>query len=328
MLCAGLGLLVLSAHAGQDPTLNMQYALPVSEETTISASTLPIVSFFDLQSKRVSVRFTNAKAKDVIGWLQKNNVNFVIDDSDLPKDKTVSLNLENQPLEDVLEALGTAFGGSFQKRKEIYVYKPGYHWNEAMAPMIRALPGTSRFEIRTQPGQPPRVLPRFEMVPHSDGAKVEHFEFTPEQRKKFDADMEKIGKEMKAFSFKLGEEFKGFDKEFADTFLKNFKFDEEKMKSIELSVEKMAKEMELKAKSLEGKGKALGSAERTVTINAKKMEDFIASLTADQKKLMKDRGYLKLNDLTAAQKELIGNPKGEFEIKLKREDATVVIKND
>jgi hypothetical protein len=60
----------------------------------------------------------------VIDWLQKNGVNFMLKDSQLPKDASITLNVTDQPVSDVVEALGEALGGHWDKHGQIYVYRP------------------------------------------------------------------------------------------------------------------------------------------------------------------------------------------------------------
>ncbi len=323
-LSASLGLSVLPAFAGQDPSLNLQYAIPAAEEVSILES-LPSSDSEDQVKQSVSVRFTNAKAKEVFGWLQKKNVNFVVDDSQLPANKTITLNLQNQAMEDVLEAIGSALGGRFEKRKGIYVYQSG-EGRMLLAPMT-ALDSTRmalpRMRIETLPSRP----------------------MSPEEKKKFDASMKKFEAEMKQFGEKM-------EKSFGPEFEKQFNSKEMELKLNKAFGPDFEKRMEEFGKSFEGMGKQfelhfkdfdkdfkdldldlkeLSKLGETieVTVKEKDVDGLLKSLTPEQKKLQEDRGYLLLKDLTAAQrKHFPGEMKGKFEISIVKDGQKLTIKGE
>ncbi len=323
-LSASLGLSVLPAFAGQDPSLNLQYAIPAAEEVSILES-LPSSDSEDQVKQSVSVRFTNAKAKEVFGWLQKKNVNFVVDDSQLPANKTITLNLQNQAMEDVLEAIGSALGGRFEKRKGIYVYQSGD--SRMLLTEMKALDSTRmalpRMRIETLPSRP----------------------MSPEEKKKFDASMKKFEAEMKQFGEKM-------EKSFGPEFEKQFNSKEMELKLNKAFGPDFEKRMEEFGKSFEGMGKQfelhfkdfdkdfkdldldlkeLSKLGETieVTVKEKDVDGLLKSLTPEQKKLQEDRGYLLLKDLTAAQrKHFPGEMKGKFEISIVKDGQKLTIKGE
>ena len=64
--------------------------------------------------RQVSVHFDNASATDVLKWLSKQNVNFVANVDKLPKSR-VSMNVNNVPLHEALEAVAESLGGSWNR---------------------------------------------------------------------------------------------------------------------------------------------------------------------------------------------------------------------
>jgi hypothetical protein len=327
-LSASLGLSVLPAFAGQDPSLNLQYAIPAAEEVSILES-LPSSDSESQIKQSVSVRFTNAKAKEVFGWLQKKNVNFVVDDSQLPANKTITLNLQNQTMEDVLEAIGSALGGRFEKRKGIYVYQPGE--GRMLLTPLKALDSTRM------------VLPRMriETLPSR--------EMSPAEKRKFDASMKKFEAEMKQFGEKM-------EKSFGPEFEKQFNSKEMELKLNKAFGPDFEKRMEEFGKSFEGMGKQfelhfkdfdkdfekdfkdfdidlkelkkLGETVE-VTVKGKDVDELLKSMTPEQKKLQEERGYLLLKDLTASQrKHFPGEMKGKFEISIVKDGQKLTIKGE
>lgn len=76
-------------------------------------------------SQKVSASFNHAAVSDVMDWLTKNGVSFVADDGDLPKDETITLNVQDQPLDDVLNAVASALGGHWERKGQVRVFRKG-----------------------------------------------------------------------------------------------------------------------------------------------------------------------------------------------------------
>jgi len=74
--------------------------------------------------KKVSVHFQKAHVREVLDWLQKSGLDFVVADSEM-KDRTVTMSITNQPVGDVLKALGTALDGHWVSEGNIRVFKNG-----------------------------------------------------------------------------------------------------------------------------------------------------------------------------------------------------------
>lgn len=117
---AALVILVGSALAAtaQDPSLDTQFVAPAVGGIQASASTTPTAN-------RVSVRFRDAKVSEVLDWLEAHKVSFVISAGDVPRDTTITLNLEDRPLESVVTAIGQALGGHWSRTGGIWIFKKG-----------------------------------------------------------------------------------------------------------------------------------------------------------------------------------------------------------
>jgi hypothetical protein len=115
------GLLGAYASAGlQDPTFDFRFAAP---ELAPEQATPVIVS--KPAQPTVTARFRSAKVGDVLAWLERQNVNFIAAESDLPLQTRVSINLVDQPLDQVLSAIGEALKGHWIRRGNIHVFRSG-----------------------------------------------------------------------------------------------------------------------------------------------------------------------------------------------------------
>ena len=101
---------------GQDPSFEypgIQPTLTSSQESAPQSN----------QQNRVSVRFKQASAEEVLDWLSNQGVSFVT--AGIPKEAKIDLNASNLPISEVIDAVGEALGGSFVKRGSTYVYQRG-----------------------------------------------------------------------------------------------------------------------------------------------------------------------------------------------------------
>lgn len=83
------------------------------------------------QSKAFKVDFKNAKAGDILEWLRKQGVNFVVDTSAIPKNKTYTVHIEGKSKEQALEAIAAAMGLRASKKGDIYTLTPGFVWSDS-----------------------------------------------------------------------------------------------------------------------------------------------------------------------------------------------------
>ncbi|MEO7454324.1 MAG: DUF4974 domain-containing protein [Fimbriimonadales bacterium] len=72
------------------------------------------------QDKRVSASMTNASMDDVLEWLRRTGVNFVIESGDAAAKARLNINVTNQPLKDVMDSIANAVGGEWKKNGNVY----------------------------------------------------------------------------------------------------------------------------------------------------------------------------------------------------------------
>jgi len=103
--------------------------------------------------QRVSASLTNASMDDVLQWLRKTGVNFVIDKSQAADDARLNINVVDKPLKDVMDAIASAVGGKWQKHGEVFSLEargpmgmPG-GWRDEMPPVIEGEMGDMQFNL-------------------------------------------------------------------------------------------------------------------------------------------------------------------------------------
>lgn len=121
------------------------------------------------QNERVSASMNNASMDDVLEWLRRTGVNFVIEANDPAAQARLNINVNNQPLKDVMDAIANAVGGEWKKNGNVYSLRSGHglamapsvpfgegemrEWGENIAPKIRQhleeLEGMEGFDIRS-----------------------------------------------------------------------------------------------------------------------------------------------------------------------------------
>lgn len=97
--------------------------------------------------KRVSASMNNASMDDVLEWLRRTGVNFVIDAGDPAARARLNINVNNQPLKDVMDAIAEALGGEWQKNGDVYSLRSG-HGFEAAPPAMGELQMFDEGEMR------------------------------------------------------------------------------------------------------------------------------------------------------------------------------------
>jgi uncharacterized coiled-coil protein SlyX len=107
---AGLAGLAISAI---EPQFDYELAAP-SQATPVLYQASP----------NVSVQFHDTSVGDVLSWLEKQGVSFVVSDPKL-KERTITLNIQNQPLDEVVDAIANALGGHWDRKGNIRIYKDG-----------------------------------------------------------------------------------------------------------------------------------------------------------------------------------------------------------
>jgi hypothetical protein len=110
----------MAVIAAQDPSFEFPAAKHVGFDEPREAPELA-----SLSTENVTVSFKNATAGEVLDWLKEHGVNYVVPDDQLDKSKTVNINIVNQPIEDVLKALASGWGGRWTKTNEVWTFHRG-----------------------------------------------------------------------------------------------------------------------------------------------------------------------------------------------------------
>jgi len=100
-----------------NPSIGNEFGVP-KLESALSMSTSQTDS-------KLSVQFHSAKVSEVLAWLQSHGFNFVVNDGDIANSKTVTLNISNQSVGSVADAVANALGGHWERSNGIHVYKRG-----------------------------------------------------------------------------------------------------------------------------------------------------------------------------------------------------------
>ncbi|RYG27157.1 hypothetical protein EON82_00425 [bacterium] len=322
--------------------------------TTIYAPALARVA----QDKRVSVNFNNASLKDVVNFLRKEKIDFVID-PDQFKDRRLTVSLSDVSTSTALSAIANALDAHWERVGDVRVLKRGGGFG----------PGADTF-FRSAPGFATPAFPRTPDVKFFEGPKMDKKAFEEMQKA-----MEKAQKEMK-FEFK---DFKGLDKAQQEEVRKALEGARKDMDKARKDMERSRIEFRnfdgarvygLDKKQLEelrANGKAFDGARvygldkktleelrangrplagrvygldkkqldelraktRSLTIDGTNIGDVIKSLTPAQKEIQKKQGYLKSSDLTPEQCRILGiTGEGSFDITIVRDGETIKIKSN
>lgn len=141
---------------------------------------------------------------------------------------------------------------------------------------------------------------------------IEGAKMSEKERKEFELEMKKLHDEMKALP---GE-------------IKMFKLDGKELKGMSdaerKAFEKSMKDLKIELKDVHGLAKVPGA---PVALKSANMKELMKSLTPDQKSKHERQGYLKLSDLSGAQKKMLGNPSGNFTISVNMDGQKLTIKN-
>lgn len=238
-------------------------------------------------SKKVTKRFNNAKLDDVLAWLKTQGVSFVVRPGSISKDARITVNIVDQPLEDAVDAIASAFDSRWDREGQVFVLKPGPTmwkgdfempkievWDSKDMPKF--LGQMPKFDDKTFKAEMDELnkklgtmkLPAFDEAWHKNLAEIEKLaeqakketgkenltdedlKKYPELKKKLDkleADTEKWGNE---FGEKFGKEMEAWGEEFGKKMELRAK-DFEKLGEMDAKTQKeFAEKMELKAKEM------------------------------------------------------------------------------
>ena len=192
-----------------------------------------IYSSMGQKGSNTSVEFRSAKVSEVLNWLRANGYSFVVNDTDIPSNKSISLNIVNQPVGAVAEAIANALGGHWESTNGIHVYKKGSlgtNWmkvpSEGSMIWGGELPGNAlqkeagsgdpfgpEFQLKIQKEAGPEFQKNFVEQFGPDFAKKMKDQFGPEFQKKM---KEEFGDN---FESKIQKEFgPGFQKQIEEQF--------------------------------------------------------------------------------------------------------------
>lgn len=368
-LAAGFAL-----NGGQEPGVDTQIVAPVMNDGVTHTSPIPVyqaapqaTSTADTRN-RVTIQFNDAKPGEVLNALRGLGVDFIVSAGDIPDNARITLNVKDQPVADVLNAVARALGGHWERENNIRVFKKGANVYSAFPSngVAREFPSAPSFKAMPPlPAMP--AFPQFKGDGKMDKAELEKA-FGPEYQKR----MEAWGKE---FEKSFGPEYqkkmeawaKDMEKRYSSGDFREFRIDSDRQKldaaeleklrksGVELRIQgdrlradgeklrlegdKLRKEVQLRVKtSRDGQNDvfvwggpgAKGETVRSFAFSSNlDVEKFIKDLTTNQKDMQRKRGYIRYSDLTAEQKKLLGDrPEGKFEITFKVNGDQITIRND
>lgn len=216
----------LSMGPGQDPSIDTQIVAPILSRVATTA----VTATDTVSDEKVSAHFRDAKPSDVLMWLEQHGVNFVASGGEIPKDTLITLNIDGQPIGNVVDAIGKALGGHWERDNGIYVFRRGASWNTF--PQADAFP-KGNFTPFPQTGKMPAfpALPKMpEMKAWKDGKPMSKEEwektFGPDFQKKMEAWSKEFEKSFgPEYQKKMEDWSKQFQKEFTPEKMKELRAD-------------------------------------------------------------------------------------------------------
>lgn len=245
---------------------------------------------------KVSLNFTDAKVSDVLGFLKKQKISFVLD-ADQFKDRRLTLSIVDQPQSVALEAIASALDAHWENIGSVRVLKKG----------MGAMSFGGGFGGFQAPGGWAPDIKNFR-----------NFQFSMPDMKEFKwdgKDFEKLREELK----KQGIEMKTLgDLQRAKALDGNQALRDREVKK---ALDQARKQIDVSKKQIEEA--------RSLAAKSGDLSKLMKSLTPEQKELHKKQGYLKLSDLTADQRKLTGaTGEGKFDMSIVIDGETLKIKND
>ncbi|HRI44769.1 MAG TPA: hypothetical protein PLL78_07185 [Fimbriimonadaceae bacterium] len=307
-------------HAGLKWSLAAALAAGLSIGVYTQVSAQGDANQASVAQRRVTRSFDNAKLSEVLDWLKSQGVNFVVRPDQVDPNSRLSINAVNQPVNDVMSAIARAFGGSWTKEGELWVFRQGTSKGFA-------------FSMPDLPDLPPIEWdgPKVRVWTDKDLEKDTEFKKWAEEWKKDwerwaeewkshakDLDLKFGGPKIKVWTDKELEkdpEFKKWvekwradvEKSFGPEFQKKMELRAkefvEKAKKFKTDESEMKRAKEEMEQELFRQGKALES--KSLFLDDTKVRQLIESLSADQWAKQEVQGHLTLQDLTDMQRELI-----------------------
>jgi hypothetical protein len=305
--------------------------------------------------KRVTASLTNASMDEVLQWLRKTGVNFVIERTDASAKTKLNINIVDKPLKDVMDAIASAVGGKWQKHGDVYTLNsrsmmwapdmpdgmggmhfempPDFHEHMAeIAPKIREHLGELEFEMGPElRGELLELAPRIrEMMPEggmhlrmlTDEQRSELFNsLTPKQKDLIKSRghlvPEDLTSKQKELLKSLGDlqgslRLKDGDREFN---LKGPRSDEIADVIITPRPDRLTPPAPPRIDAIP-------------MPEASRWKELSASLTAEQKDLLRSQGHLFDDQLTPAQRRLVNLPSdATYTLTIVNGDNSITIKS-
>jgi len=238
---------------------------------------LPEAIFGESKTNEQSVtgELNQVSAKEAIEWLRGKGLNFVIDTTDIPADRKVTINLNGATGEEAIKAVAKALGLGYEMEGKTYVLTPQSHrdfhfFGGDLSPEDRA-----KMEKELQ-----------------GRVKI----FMDGDHKKFEKEMEEFGKHMEKWGEEFGRKFENMGKD-------GFKFElHGDGKEFEMDMRELEKSLkDLKLPSMPD----LPNLPK-ISIQLPEIQKLIESLTPEQKAQMERDGEITLRSLTPDQRKMLG----------------------
>jgi hypothetical protein len=223
--------------APQDPSFEFPAAKHVGFDTPKDDLTQTSVS-----QDRVSVSFRNAPVREVLDWLKDQGVNFVVGEDQVDRDAKINVNVLNQSMDQLMNALAASWNGHWEKRDKIWVFKKGRDFFSGDEAKLAPEGGLSKTFTHLQGDGP--------LVGTIDGPTIwtdgDH-QMTKAQRDAFEKAMknmddpkawEEFQKSWQQWSREYEKNFRDFEKNFKG---QEFKFDQKQIEEIQKRAEEAAK---------------------------------------------------------------------------------------
>lgn len=344
------------AAAGIGGQATTQHELPAKAQSEpLIARAAPAIATTAQDSRKVTINYSGP-LEHLGGKLSDAGISFVIDPASV-KNKEIMLNIEDRPVSEVMEAIGTALGGRFVRHGNTYAFtnRPG-----ALAPLaelpMKADGFTFSFDDKDMKMlMDGKALDMKNLEKHmkemetqmkakalkapSVRAWVDGKEMDP---KKAAEQQEKIMKELKA---------KGLLIKPGEIIVEGKPLDEKQMKELhkKLSEEIKIKDLAVIPPRFEGGpiwvtppterqgikvevGEALRAHSlaktRGFALNSDGIQKVMKLMTAKQWEIQKSKGFLTWRDLSPEQQKALGDrPAGSFTVTVTIDGQTLTIKN-
>ena len=346
----------ITAGVGQQAA---QVAQP-APDVTVVAQAVPAIYQED-NDQKVSASFNHAAVADVMDWLTKNGVSFVTADSELPKDATITLNVKDAPLGEVVDAIASALGGHWERRGSMRIFRhgegfgvdgtfnvapfmgQGKAWN--LAPdekgwsgfgkdgKVFLMPDVPKIELKDMPElkempDMDQLKERLKDVPNSEEIRQEVEKAMEESRKA----MKQSGDEMRISKKAMEQARKEIEKarkEHPEAFNGRIFISPDSQNKVFIN----PNENGFFKVEPNGKGRTFQYrvGRPSMAIDGRSFTKFMASLSDEQKETNRRQGYLRLRDLSETQRKLLGisgDEKGGWTIKINKDGEEVTVKSN